>query len=283
MTVQARNRQPLPAARRPGALFLTLFAAAALAAAQTGGDAPAEEIEVEPRIERRIQVVFSDGEGDTEERVWIDAGDGEGPMVFSGGDHEMIVRAPFLRPRAYLGVHLLEITPELRQHFGSTPEVGILVSAVAEDSPAAAAGIQVGDVLTTVDGEEVRRTTQVLRELAGREEGETLEVGLVRDRRSRSVAAVLAERPRSQVDLAPMFWTPGDGERRVLRLPNRILEIEQGDLDEAFSELHERLDSPEWRQKLEETTSRRLSLENRIRELEERLKEMEKRLQEDSR
>ncbi len=184
-------------------------------------------------------------------------------------------------PRTYLGVHLLDITPELRRHFGATAEAGILVSAVAEDSPAAVAGIAVGDVLTTVDGDGVARASQVLRKLAHRREGDAVVLGLVRERRSLSVDATLAARPRSEVDLAPMFWTPGDGERRVLRLPNRILEIEEGDLEEAFSQLHERLESPEWRRKLEETTSRRLTLENRIRELEERLLEMEKRLEED--
>ena len=260
-----------PKPRFPPVLALILTALASSVSAQS---------EADPRVERRIQVVFSDDEGVTGEQVWID--EEGGPVVLPGGEGEVMIHAaPMFHPRSYLGVHLLDITPELREHFGATANVGVLVSAIAEDSPAAKAGIAVGDVLTTVDGDEVARTGQVLRKLAGRDEGETVEVGLVRDRRSLSVDTVLAARPRRQVDLAPMFWSPGDGERRVLRLPNRVIEIERGDLDEAFSELHERLESPEWREKIEETTSRRVTLEIRIQELEERLREMEERLEED--
>lgn len=236
----------------------------------------------EPRIERRVQVIFTDDEAVTEKRVWVDDGSEGGPVVLPGDEGELLFHAtPPLHPRTYLGVHLLDITPELREHFGAARETGVLVSAVAEDSPAANAGIEVGDVLTTLDGDYVAHTGKLLRRLAGRDAGDVVTVGLVRDRRSLTLEAALAERPRPQVDLAPMFWSSSDGERRVLRLPTRIIEIEEGDLDEAFSELHERLESPEWRQKLEETDSRRRTLENRIRELEERLREMEERLAED--
>lgn len=256
--------------RRPLAVLLCLAAAAGALAAQEADERP---------VQRHIRVVFNDDEAVTEKEVWVD--DGEGPVLLGGGPGEHLMRLPWGFPRAFLGVQLLDITPDLRQHFGATAEAGVLVSAVVADGPAAAAGIQVGDVLTTIDGAELADSGGVLRRLADRQQGETVTVGLVRARRSLSLDVTLEERPRPQVDLAPMFWTPGDGERRVLRLPHRVIEIEEGDLDEAISELSERLESPEWRRKLEETTSRRLSLENRIRELEERLREMEKRLSAD--
>lgn len=263
-----------PSGRPPRSLITALtltFLAAGLGAQTTE----------ETSIERRIQVVFTDEEGAGEERIWIDRRDETDPLVLTEGDGEVRIHAaPRLHPRSYLGVHLLDITPELRAHFGAPGAAGTLVSGVAEGGPAAAAGVAVGDVLTSIDGAEVAHSGQVLRRLAGREEGETITLGLVRDRRTVVVVATLAARPRQQVDLAPMFGLPADGERRVLRLPTRILEIEGGDLDEAFSELHRRLESPEWRRMLEETNSRRGDLENRIHELEERLLEMERRLAE---
>ena len=233
----------------------------------------------ETRTERRVRVIFTDD--DSSRDLWIHPGAHDDPLFTSGGGETLTRAASLLYPRTHLGVQLLEITPELREHFGATAKAGVLVAAVSEDGPAADAGVLVGDLLITIDGTEVTRTNQVLRQLANHGEGETVAVGLIRDRRTRTVEATLAARPRSQVDLAPMFWTPGEGERRVLRFPNRVLEIEKGDLDKAFSQLHERLESPEWREKLEETTSRRRTLENRILELEERLREMEKRLEED--
>ena len=235
--------------------------------------------EDEIRTEHRVQVIFTDD--DSAEGLWVHSTDDDDPVLISGDGEKALRAASLLYPRTYLGVHLLEITPELREHFGATADAGVLVSAITEDSPAAGAGIAVGDVLVAIGDSEVTRASQVLRELANQGEGDTVTVGLVRARRSLTVEATLAARPRSQVDLAPMFWTPGKDKRRVLRLPNRVLEIEKGDLDEAFSQLHERLESPEWKERLVETTSRRRTLENRILELEERLRKMEKRLEED--
>lgn len=253
-------------------------AVVALVFAATAGAVFAQS-EDEIRTERRIQVIFTDD--DSSRDLWIHPGTDGDPLLISSGGETLTRAASLLYPRTYLGVQLLEITPELREHFGADHDAGVLVAAVSEDGPAANAGVLVGDLLITIEGMEITRNHQVSRQLAHHGEGETVAVGLIRDRRAQTVEATLAARPRSQVDLAPMFWTPGEGERRVMRFPNRVLEIEKGDLDEAVSQLHERLESPEWREKLEETTSRRRTLENRILELEERLREMEKRLKED--
>ena len=53
--------------------------------------------------------------------------------------------------RGYLGVSLLDLTPELREHFGRK-ETGVMVLRVTADGPAAKAGLQVGDVITAIDG-----------------------------------------------------------------------------------------------------------------------------------
>ena len=241
----------------------------------------AAQEEAEPRQERRIKVVFSDGTTG-EEEILVDSLDGGAEIILAGDHNGPLQTSHLLRPRTYLGVQLLEITPELRTHFGADPEAGLLISSVQEESPAASAGVLVGDVLTTVDGEPVTRASEVIRTIAKRDVDDTIALDVLRDRRPLSLEATLAERDRVQVDLAPMFWTPAEGEHRIMRLPGRVIEIEKGDLDEAFTELHERLESPEWRQRLSEMTSRRQGLEERIRELEERLREMEERLDKES-
>ena len=68
---------------------------------------------------------------------------------------QILIRGP-VRPRVvvgrsghgYLGVQLMDITEELREFYGAPRDAGTLVSRVAEDSPAAAAGFEVGDVIT---------------------------------------------------------------------------------------------------------------------------------------
>src|SRR4029077_19784150 len=54
--------------------------------------------------------------------------------------------------RGYLGIQLIEITPELRAHYGVARDAGVLVGGVEPDSPAAKAGIEVGDIITRDGG-----------------------------------------------------------------------------------------------------------------------------------
>src|SRR4051812_40154999 len=55
-----------------------------------------------------------------------------------------------------LGVMVMGLTPELRAYFGAPKDAGLLVARVQPKSPASRAGIQVGDVLTTVAGTKVQ-------------------------------------------------------------------------------------------------------------------------------
>ncbi|HEX4825557.1 MAG TPA: PDZ domain-containing protein [Candidatus Polarisedimenticolaceae bacterium] len=57
--------------------------------------------------------------------------------------------------RGWLGVEAIELPASLREHFGAPQDAGILVSAVAEQSPAYDAGIRVGDVVYEADGQPV--------------------------------------------------------------------------------------------------------------------------------
>src|SRR5687768_4011062 len=54
--------------------------------------------------------------------------------------------------RAFLGVSLVDLTPELREHYGTDKNAGILVGSVEEGGPADKAGVKVGDIITSIDG-----------------------------------------------------------------------------------------------------------------------------------
>lgn len=54
-----------------------------------------------------------------------------------------------------LGVMVMSLTPELRSYFGAPKDAGLLVAHVEANSPAAQAGIRVGDVITKVGDSEV--------------------------------------------------------------------------------------------------------------------------------
>ena len=90
-----------------------------------------------------------------------------------------------------LGVMVMSMTPELRQYFGAPDERGVLVVKVEPGSPAASAGIKVGDVLVTVRGEKVGDAGDVISALAGTKQGDKVSVGIVRDKKQMSIDATM--------------------------------------------------------------------------------------------
>ena len=90
-----------------------------------------------------------------------------------------------------LGVMVMSMTPELRQYFGAPDERGVLVVKVEPGSPAASAGIKVGDVLTNVRGEHVDDAGDVISALAGTKQGDKVSVGVVRDKQQMSIDATM--------------------------------------------------------------------------------------------
>ncbi|MDI3323894.1 DegQ family serine endoprotease [Pontibacterium granulatum] len=84
--------------------------------------------------------------------------------------------------RGQLGVGIQDITSDLRDAFGlKRGEFGVLVTGVAEDSPAEEAGIEAGDIILSIDGVPTKNSSQ-LRSLVGvKRIGEEVKVALFRD------------------------------------------------------------------------------------------------------
>ena len=112
--------------------------------------------------------------------TWVEAGD-HGVHVIGGSG-------------TFLGVQLSDLTDELRAHFGAPEGQGVMVSKVVEDSPAARAGVRVGDVITAVDGEVVESGGSLGRLIRGRDEGETVALEVYRDGRVERLSPTLAKR-----------------------------------------------------------------------------------------
>lgn len=65
------------------------------------------------------------------------------------GDRPGSVNVGGLR-RGWVGVQAIDLPETLREHFGAPPEAGVMISEVAEGSPAEAAGLRLGDVVYQV-------------------------------------------------------------------------------------------------------------------------------------
>jgi membrane-associated protease RseP (regulator of RpoE activity) len=111
------------------------------------------------------------------------------------------------RPR--LGVELVETTPELNRHLGSTDEAGVLVGKVLRGMPAEHAGIRVGDLIVRVGDVNVTRVSE-LRSALARRSGETFTIRVIRDKKAMDIEVTLPE-VEDELILGPQASLPGSG------------------------------------------------------------------------
>ncbi len=71
---------------------------------------------------------------------------------------------------------------------------GVPVESVVPESPAAAAGVRVGDIIESLDGSAIRDASKLLQVLAKKQPGDKVRLGVLRDRRALEVEVVLARR-----------------------------------------------------------------------------------------
>lgn len=107
-------------------------------------------------------------------------------------DMGQIFSGPVLSSRTRLGIDAENLDGEFGNYFGAPDGEGILVRGVFPDTPAAKAGLKVGDVITNVNGERVRSIGELRAKMAeNQSQGETLKVGIVRNKAPLSVTVEL--------------------------------------------------------------------------------------------
>jgi serine protease Do len=99
--------------------------------------------------------------------------------------------------QAFLGVTTADVrslTDAQRQRFDIEVEEGALVTEVVPDSAADDAGVEVGDVIVAVDGEEIAQATEVRAAVIEHEPGDRVELRVDRDGEERTVEVTLGRR-----------------------------------------------------------------------------------------
>jgi serine protease Do len=95
--------------------------------------------------------------------------------------------------RGWLGVSIQKLTPALAESVGADGTHGALVAGVTADSPAARAGVKVGDVITAWDGKAVDEASTLSTLVAGTAIGKTVPVELRRDGATRTVEVAVGK------------------------------------------------------------------------------------------
>ena len=100
--------------------------------------------------------------------------------------------------RGWLGVRIQTVTESIADSLGMDKPTGALVASVTEDSPAEAAGIEVGDVILSFDGNKVENMRGLPRLVAQTPIGKTVEVEILRNEKKRILNVPLGRLPEKK-------------------------------------------------------------------------------------
>jgi Do/DeqQ family serine protease len=105
--------------------------------------------------------------------------------------------------RGLLGVNIYTLTPDLLQAVGAPPDTqGALVSQVVAGSAADKAGIKIKDIITSVNGENIKGAAELKRAIGMLRVGDKVDIGLIRDGKPRKVTASITESSKAEVATA---------------------------------------------------------------------------------
>jgi serine protease Do len=130
---------------------------------------------------------------------WEGEGPGKDGMFFAFGGGRRI------------GVSTTQLSKQLADYFGVADGRGVLVTSVADDSPAAKAGIRAGDVITAIDGEKVEAAGDLARGINKKKDGD-VSLTVIRNKNQKTINVTPKDDPVPMPGAAPQG-------RRVITIP----------------------------------------------------------------
>ena len=113
--------------------------------------------------------------------------------------------------RGWLGVQIQPVTADIANSLGLKTAAGAIVDEPQSGSPAAQAGIKSGDVITAVNGAQVKDARELARTIGMMAPDTSVKLDLVRNGEPRSVTATLAQVPNEQQAKADDSAQPTSG------------------------------------------------------------------------
>jgi len=113
--------------------------------------------------------------------------------------------------RSYIGVGIQEVTPELAKAFGAPGAQGALIGSVVPDGPGARAGLQKGDIITSLNGQNISDYSDLRLRISQMAPGTAIRLDILRGGQKREVTVTLAEYPEK----AAAVLQPAQGENAM--------------------------------------------------------------------
>src|SRR5580693_4997583 len=100
--------------------------------------------------------------------------------------------------RGWIGVQIQPVTPDIADSMGLKQATGALVAEPQAGSPAAKAGIQSGDVITSVDGNQIHDARELARRIGTMAPGATVKLGVIHQGQEKTVTLTLGTLPNEK-------------------------------------------------------------------------------------
>jgi len=186
--------------------------------------------EVEKRLKSEDERLLKDIEKVIEEE--LKSGKVPGPKASPKQDPKPEPRgdAPKRKARGYMGVKLMDLTEEDKKDLGV--KNGLKVAETVEGGPAAKAGLQTDDVITSVDGRAVDSMQELAPILSAAGAGASVKLDVLRDGKKKSVTVVLAPHPADAQPSEPPK-EQGKGEEDLRERVKKFLEKKDAPKDES--------------------------------------------------
>lgn len=97
--------------------------------------------------------------------------------------------------RPFIGISYIDLDPRIAAQFDLPVREGIIIGDVAPRSPAARAGLQSEDIITSISGTPITRGADLRRTLRELSPGDSIEIVRIRDGESATVTVQLTEAP----------------------------------------------------------------------------------------
>ncbi|MGD9644833.1 MAG: S1C family serine protease [Pirellulales bacterium] len=97
--------------------------------------------------------------------------------------------------RAWLGAALQDLTPELAAELNIDALQGVVIARIVPGAPADEAGLQPGDVVVALEGEDIHHSTELALKVAGSKIGSTVKLKVLRGEQELTISVKLEPRP----------------------------------------------------------------------------------------
>jgi serine protease Do len=124
--------------------------------------------------------------------------------------------------RGWLGVQIQNVTPEIADSLSLKSGSGALVAGLQEGSPAEKAGVKTGDVVTQVDGTEIKDSRALARKIAGLAPGANVRLSVLRNGNTETIdvkISELAEKSGKKAEAEPSAEKPSMGQLGIRVAP----------------------------------------------------------------